>query len=123
MAAAAKKKVEYCDDGVTRKLDRDRPYGTVYADGYEEAKFVQDEICYRGDGVPCGYVPAEKRGLVAVEPTLEEALTENEALKRQLAAVISRLEKLEGKEAKPAAAQATPAPRKEPPNAGVSARP
>ena len=93
---------EFCDDGKTRKLNRDRPYGTVYADGYEETKFVQDGIGYRGDGIPVGYIPAEERGLQPVVATKEQLETENEELRRMIASMGRRLEALEGKEAKAA---------------------
>lgn len=52
-------KVEYCDDGKTLKLDRSKPYGTVYADGYSEARYVQGGKEYRGDGTPLSYKSKE----------------------------------------------------------------
>jgi hypothetical protein len=94
---------EFCDDGETRKLNKSRPYGTVYADGYEECKFVQDGIPYRGDGTPVGYIAAEKRGKPVVIPPVEEVLADNERLMRQvnaqqgqIADLLKRLEALEG---------------------------
>lgn len=97
---------EFCDDGKTRKLNKSRPYGTVYSamlDEWkgkpmppEEARFVQNSICYRGDGVPVGYVPAAERGVPVVEPVVEEVLAENEALKRQITDLIRRVALLEG---------------------------
>jgi hypothetical protein len=62
---------EFCDDGKTKKLNKSRPYGTVYSamlDEWkgkpvpvEEAAFTQDTIQYRGDGIPVGYVPLDER--------------------------------------------------------------
>lgn len=100
---------EFCDDGETRRLNRSRSYGTVYAaqlDGHasplEETKFVQDGICFRGDGIPVGYVPAEKRGKPVIVPPVEEVLADNERLLRQvnaqqgqIADLLKRLEALE----------------------------
>jgi len=104
---------EFCDDGKTKKLNKSRPYGTVYSamlDEWkgramppEEAAFVQDLICYRGDGIPVGYVPAAERGEPVVVPVVEEVLAENEALTRQvntqaeqIADLMRRLKALEG---------------------------
>lgn len=121
MAKKDEKPDEFCDDGKTRKLNRSKPYGTVYADGFEETKFVQNGIGYRGDGTPVGYVPAAERGLTPVEPTKEELLSENEMLKRQIAALAKRLDALET--AKPATATGLPPPPpKEPDRAGGSKR-
>lgn len=86
---------EFCDDGVTKKLNRSKSYGVVYADGFEETKFVQNGIGYRGDGTPVDYVPAEKRGLEAATPVVQDVIAENEQLKRQLALLMKRLEALE----------------------------
>ena len=73
---------EFCADGKTKKLNKSRPYGVVYADGFEETKFVQDEICYRGDGIPVSY------GKEIPNPMpIEAVLAENAELKRQLAAL------------------------------------
>lgn len=92
---------EFCDDGKTVKLNRSKPYGVVYADGFEETKFVQDNIPYRGDGTPVGYVPAAQRGVPVVDPPpVEEVLAENEQLKRQIAALTERIERIE--QARPA---------------------
>lgn len=103
MAAKEKPKPdEFCDDGTTRKLNRTRPHATIYADGYSEAKYWQDEIAYRGDGTPVGYIPAAKRGLTPVEPTKEEVVAENESLRRQVNALLSRVEKLEQRQSAPA---------------------
>lgn len=97
---------EFCDDGLTRKLNKTKGYGIIYADGFSEAKFWQDEIAYRGDGTPVGYVPAAKRGLTPVEPTKEEVVAENEQLRRQVQALLGRVEKLEQAQ--------VPAPREAP---------
>jgi len=86
---------EFCDDGVTLKLNKSKSYGTVYADGFEETKFVQNGIGYRGDGTPVGYTPAAQRGLQVVTPPVEDVISENEALKRQIAVLMKRLEALE----------------------------
>ena len=86
---------EFCDDGKTRKMNPSRPYGVVYADGFEETKFVQDSIPYRGDRTPIGYVPASERGLTPVEPTREELLTENEQMRRQIDALLKRVDAIE----------------------------
>src|SRR5437764_526829 len=95
MAKKDERPDEFCDDGKTLKLNRSKPHGTVYADGFEEAKFVQGGIPYRGDGTPVGYVPAAERGLEVVTPQVDEVLAENEQLKRQLAALMKRVEALE----------------------------
>lgn len=113
MAAQPKVKAtpdEFCDDGKTRKLNKSRPFGVVYADGFEECKFVQDNIPYRGDGTPVGYVPAAQRGLTPVEPTKEEVVAENETLRRQIAALMARVEKLEQSPATPPPPAAREAP-------------
>jgi hypothetical protein len=120
---------EFCDDGKTRKLNRALPYGTVYSDGYEETKFVQNGIGYKGDGIPVGYVPAAERGLQPVVPTVDEVLSENAALKAQLDSLLKRVAAIEaGANEKPAAeaAKVSDTPRAQPPKetagAGVSRR-
>ena len=112
MAKAKTTPDEFCDDGKTKKLNRSRPFGTVYTamlDEWrgqpvkvEEAKYVQDSIAYRGDGTPVDYIPAEKRGLQPVIPPVEEVLADNERLQRQvnaqqgqIAELVKRLEALE----------------------------
>lgn len=122
MAAALKAKTtpdEFCDDGVTRRLNKSRTYGTVYADGFEETKFVQDNVCYRGDGTPVGYVPAAHRGLTPVEPTKEELLDENEKLRRQIETMMKRLDALERDKATPAEPAPVPAAKAPKPAARV----
>jgi len=114
---------EFCDDGKTRKLNRAQPFGTVYSDGYEETKFVQNGIGYKGDGIPVGYVPAAERGLQPVVPTVDEVLSENAELKAQLAALMKRVAAIE---ANGEAAKVSDTPRAQPPKetagAGVSRR-
>lgn len=45
---------KFCDDGITKKLNKSRPHGVTY--GAHETVYVQDGIAYRGDGTPVGYV-------------------------------------------------------------------
>jgi len=53
---------EFAPDGVTRLFNQTRPHGVVFADGFSDARYVQDGIQYRADGYPVGYV---------ADPTLE----------------------------------------------------
>ena len=46
---------EFLPDG-TRLFNPNRPHGTVYADGANGTRWVQDGIEYRGDRKPVGYV-------------------------------------------------------------------
>jgi hypothetical protein len=116
MARKDERPDEFCDDGKTRKLNRSKSHGVVYADGFEETKFVQNGIGYRGDGTPVGYVPAADRGEPVVVPPVEEVLAENEQLKRQIAALMKRVDALET--AKPASGTGLPPPPKESTHAG-----
>ena len=50
---------EFHEDG-TRLFNPHKPHGTVYGDGYLEARWVQDGVQYRGDRLPVGHVVAEK---------------------------------------------------------------
>lgn len=131
MAKRDEKPDEFCDDGTTRKLNKSKPHGIVYSamlDEWkgkpmpvEEAAFVQNGISYRGDGIPVGYKPAAERGLEPVTPPVEEVLAENEQLKRQIAALMKRVDALET--AKPATpVTGLPPPPKEPQHAGGSKR-
>jgi hypothetical protein len=64
-----------------RMFNPSKPHGTVYADGFFEAKYVQEfegrEVYYRGDGTPIGENPGK------VIPAVDLA-RENADLKRQL---------------------------------------
>jgi len=46
---------EFAPDG-TRLFNPNKPHGTVYADGFNEAKWFQDGVLYRADRFPVGYV-------------------------------------------------------------------
>jgi len=39
----------------TRLFNPTKPHGTVYSDGYSDARFSQNGVLYRGDGKPVGY--------------------------------------------------------------------
>lgn len=120
MATAKKNGIqpdEFCDDGKTRKLNRTRPFGIVYSaqlDGqeghFEECKFYQDNVGFRGDGTPVGYIPAAERGEPVVVPPVEEVMEDNERLRLQvnaqqgqIADLLKRLEALETSKAPPPA--------------------
>lgn len=45
---------EFAPDG-TRLFNPKKPHGTVYADGFTEAKWFQDGILYRADRFPVDY--------------------------------------------------------------------
>lgn len=91
MAMAQKKpKVEkdrFSPDGV-RLFNPTLPHGTVYSDGFIEAKFIQEyegeELQYRGDGLPVG----SSRARVS---NADEALAENEMLRQRLAELEAKL--------------------------------
>ena len=101
---------EFCDDGETRMMNPARAHGVVYSaqvdgkEGYfEETKYVQDGIAYRGDRLPVGYKSAAERGKpTIVAPPVEEVLADNERLQKQvnaqqgqIADLIRRLEAIE----------------------------
>jgi len=44
----------YLADG-TRLFNPTKPHGTVYSDGFSDARFSQNGVLYRGDGKPVGY--------------------------------------------------------------------
>lgn len=83
--AQAQKKVVVQPDRVVngvRHFNPTKPHGTVYADGFYEAKHVQEyegkEVYYRGDGTPIGGTPED--------PTPETDLArENADLRRRVA--------------------------------------
>lgn len=85
LAALKKPKIErdrFTEDGV-RLFNITKEHGVIYADGFIEAKYLQEyegeAILYRGDGAPIGYehgVPMPKKA--------EELLTENEALQARI---------------------------------------
>lgn len=97
---------EFCDDGITKKLNKTRPFGTVYCAALDEwkgkpvppepAKFLQDGKAFTGDGIPVGYVPAAQRGIEPVLPPIEELAAQNEDLKNTVKALLDRVAKLEG---------------------------
>jgi hypothetical protein len=55
---------DFAPDG-TRLFNPKKPHGTVYADGFTEARFFQEGVLYRVDRYPVGYG--------AKVPTLEPA--------------------------------------------------
>lgn len=59
MASEKVKPDEYHEDG-TRLFNPTKPHGTVYGDGYNEARWIQDNVAYRGDRLPVGHMVAEK---------------------------------------------------------------
>lgn len=75
-----------------RMFNPSKPHGTVYADGFFEAKYVQEyngtEVYYRGDHTPIGADPGK------VVPHADLA-RENASLKESNEALLARLEALE----------------------------
>lgn len=69
-----------------RQFNPSKPHGVVYADGFFEAKYVQEyegrEVYYRGDGSPIGVDPGK------VTPVADLA-RENAELKRALAEALA----------------------------------
>lgn len=121
MAQTAKKtKIErdqFTEDGV-RLFNASKEHGTIYCDGFSEAKYVQEfegeAVLYRGDGAPLGYrkgAPMPKRAT--------ELLSENEALHAKIkdleesqARTTALLERLSKQlDTKAAALKPAPAPK------------
>lgn len=55
------KQDEYHEDG-TRLFNPHQAHGTVYSDGANEVRWVQNGVEYRGDRLPVGHVPGAKAG-------------------------------------------------------------
>jgi len=54
-------KDEFLPDG-TKLCNLSRPYGLIYSDGMQDARYEQDGRMYRADRKPVGYAPkAEQR--------------------------------------------------------------
>lgn len=53
------KEDEFHADG-TRMFNPTKPHGTVYGGNANEARWIQDNIEYRGDRLPVGHTVAEK---------------------------------------------------------------
>jgi hypothetical protein len=130
IATAQKKpKIErdrFTDEGV-RWFNESKPHGIIYADGFSEAKYVQEYqgeiILYRGDGSPVGYeagkpMPKAREELLDENAQLQARVRELEESQKQTNALLARISaQLEAK--------AAPAPEtlKKEASASAGARP
>jgi hypothetical protein len=112
--AQKKPKVEkdqFTEEGV-RWFNASKPHGTIYADGYSEAKFLQEyqgeAILYRGDGSPVGYekgkpMPKAREELLDENAQLQNRIRDLEESQKTTNALLARLSaQLDAKEGKPA---------------------
>lgn len=114
MASAQKKpKIErdqFTEDGV-RFFNATKPYGTIYCDGFMEAKYIQEyqgeSVMYRGDGAPVGYekgkpMPKPASELLDENAQLQARIRDLEESQKTTNALLERLAKqLEAKPATP----------------------
>jgi hypothetical protein len=64
---------EYAADG-TRLFNPTKPHGTIYADGFQEGKWVQDNVVYRADRLPVGYSPKHPANAADAGPPPQGAM-------------------------------------------------
>lgn len=78
-------KERFAEDG-TRLFNPSLPHGVVYADGYSEAKFIQEwegrEVLYQGNHLPVGHKPGQP-----LPRPVDEIEQENQDLHARLASL------------------------------------
>ena len=68
-------KDEYLADG-TRLFNPSKPHGTIYCDGFQSGKWVQDGVTFGADRLPIDYIEKQIEVDAAVEPITVDAAVE-----------------------------------------------